>query len=79
MPKLEYQFEIETRKGTKPEKVIIMTERMPYDSALDLSDKLGRKGIHYHIKEIYLRDNFQRRISSKMLRMPVRKRYSLIE
>jgi hypothetical protein len=72
MPRLEYQFEIEFFKR---DKISIKTEKMPYDAALDLSDKLGKKGIHYHIKEIFLIDNFQRQITSKMLRMPIRKKW----
>jgi hypothetical protein len=75
MPKLEYQFEIEIFKR---EKISIKTERMSYDTALNLSDKLGKKGIHYHIKEIFLTDNFQRQITSKMLRMPIRKKWYIL-
>jgi hypothetical protein len=76
MRNLEYQFEIEVRKGTKQEKIVIPTERMPYETASDLSDKLNRTGIHYRIIEITTECNNRRCITSRMLRMPIRKKWS---
>lgn len=72
---LEYQFEVDIRKGINhPYKITIKTERMPYETALDLSDELGRNGIHCRIIEIDPRCNNYQHISSKMLRMSKRRR-----
>jgi len=67
---LEYQFEVEIFKRGK---ITLKTEKMPYKTALDLSDKLGRKGIHYRIIEIDSRFDSYLQITSRMLRMPKRK------
>ena len=67
---LEYQFEVDISKRGK---ITLKTEKMPYKTALDLSDKLGRKGIHYRIDEIDSRLNNYQRITSKMLKMPKRR------
>lgn len=68
---LEYQFEVEVKKGIKSETRIIKTERIPYKTACDLSDWLNRKGIHYKIKEFDLRDNSERELKSRQLHCDV--------
>ena len=71
MPNLEYQFEFDIKRIT------IKTERMPYYDALDLSEKLGRKGIHYNIIEIDTKCGNYQQITSRMLRMLKRQRDAL--
>lgn len=68
--RLEYQFEIDIFKR---EKITFKTEKMPYKTAIDLSNKLGKKGIHYRIAEIDSRFDNYLQITSRMLRMPSRR------
>jgi hypothetical protein len=68
MPRtLEYQFEIEIRKGIKSKMIVIKTEKMPYETADNLAYELGREGIHYKITEIDLGCNNRMQITSRML------------
>jgi hypothetical protein len=64
---LEYQFEIEIRKGIKPKKIVVKTERMPYEVADNLAYELGGKGIHYKVTEFDLRCDNRMQITSRML------------
>lgn len=76
MSNLEYQFEIEIFKRNK---IVIKTERMPYETACDLSNELGKKGIHYKIKEIDLRCNNRRQITNKMLHSSIYRSKKVLE
>lgn len=69
---LEYQFEVDLRKGIrKSEKIVIKTERMPYETALRLSNELNRKGIHYKIKEFDLWNKSEKKIKNRELHCDV--------
>ena len=76
MSSLEYQFEVDLRKGiNRPYKITLKTERMSYETALNLAHELGRRGIHHTITEIDPKCNNRMRLTNKMLRMPRRAKF----